>query len=194
MAAFTPPSPPMKNILQNTGNVSVAGVTLPDGTITVGGRDILGQIGEVTSTGVEFEMFADITPDWVLTAAYAYNDARITETNGTGQGFRNEVGDRFANAPEHQFGFWTRYQVPSINTAFAFGGDFVGERLSLSGQTVKAYTTFDASVIWETDDYNVLLRVDNLLDEEYAESGFLSRTGHFPGDPRSVFLEFSKIW
>ena len=183
-----------ENILQNTGAISEAGVTLPDGSISVGGRDILGQIGEVTSTGVEFEMFADITPDWVLTAAYAYNDARITETNGTGQGFSNEVGDRFANAPEHQFGFWTRYQVPAINTAFAFGGDFVGERLSLSGQTVKAYTTFDASVIWETEDYNVLLRVDNLFDEEYAESGFLSRTGHFPGDPRSVFIEFSRTW
>lgn len=183
-----------ENILQNTGAVSAAGITLPDGSVSVGGRDILGQIGEVTSTGVEFEMFADITPDWVLTAAYAYNDARITETNGTGQGFSNEVGDRFANAPEHQFGFWTRYQVPAINTAFAFGGDYVGDRLSLSGQTVKAYTTFDASIIWETEDYNVLLRVDNLFDEEYAESGFLSRTGHFPGDPRSVFVEFSKTW
>ena len=192
--AFTLYEVIQENILQSTDQVSVAGEVLADGSIALGGRDILAQLGEVTSSGVEFEMFADITPDWVLTAAYAYNDARITETNGTGQGFINEVGDRFANAPEHQFGFWTRYQVPSINTAFAFGGDYVGERLSLSGQTVQEYTTFDASIIWETDDYNILLRVDNLFDEEYAESGFLERTGHFPGDPRSVFLEFSRTW
>lgn len=156
------------------------------------GRDILAPVGEVTSTGVEFETFFDVTDDWVITAAYAYNDARITSVDTSGIG--NAVGDRFANAPEHAFGFWTRYQVPMINTAFAFGGDYVGERVSFNDQKVQDYITFDASIIWETDNYNILLRVDNLFDEEYAESGFLERTGHFPGDPRSVFLEFSRTW
>ncbi|MEL7041574.1 MAG: TonB-dependent receptor [Pseudomonadota bacterium] len=177
------------NIIQDTGN-AIDPVNDPFGLT------LLAPVGEVTSDGLEIEFFADLTPNWVLTAAYAYNDTRITEVLNTGgnRGFTNSVGDRFANAPENTFGFWTRYQVPAINTAFAFGGDHVGERLSLSGQTVKAYTTFDASVIWETDEYNVLLRVDNLLDEEYAESGFLSRTGHFPGDPRSLFVEVSRTW
>ncbi len=161
--------------------------------VEIGGFTQFGQLGEVTSTGVELELIADITSDWVLLASYAYNDARITEDNGTG-GFRNSVGDKFANAPENQFGFWTRYQVPAINTAFAIGGDYVDERLSLSGQTVKDYFTVDASVIWEKEPFEVLLRVDNLFDEEYAESGFLSRTGHFPGDPRSIFVEFSREW
>jgi iron complex outermembrane receptor protein len=39
-----------------------------------------------------------------------------------------------------------------------------------------------------------LLRVDNLFDETYAASGFIDRTGHFPGEPRSVFLEVSREW
>ncbi|MEM9839325.1 MAG: TonB-dependent receptor [Pseudomonadota bacterium] len=176
------------NILQTTGEVSETG------------RDILAALGEVTSTGFEVEFIADITPDWVVTASYAYNDARITEVtddedaSGGNRGFTNSVGDRFANAPENAFGFWTRYQVPAINTAFAIGGDYVGERLSLSGQTVQDYFIMDASIIWEREGYNVLFRVDNLLDETYAESGFIERTGHFPGDPRGAFIEISRKW
>ncbi|MEM8817220.1 MAG: TonB-dependent receptor [Pseudomonadota bacterium] len=149
--------------------------------------------GEVTSKGFEVDVATDLTPNWVLTASYGYNDARITEDNGGG-GIRNNVGDRFANAPRHQFGFWTRYQIPAINTALALGGDYVDDRLSLSGQTVKSYTVYDASVIWEPGPVDVLLRVENLFDKTYAESGFLERTGHFPGDPRTVFVEVSREW
>lgn len=36
--------------------------------------------GEITSKGFEFDLAADITADWVLTVAYAYNDTRITKT------------------------------------------------------------------------------------------------------------------
>ncbi len=149
--------------------------------------------GEVTSQGFEFDISADITPDWVLTASYGYNNAKITEDADTST-IRNSFGDRFANAPEHQFGFWTRYQVSAMNTAFAFGGDYVSERINLNGRDVPSFTIFDASIIWEPGPVDVLLRIDNVFDETYAASGFLTRTGHFPGDPRSVFVEISKAW
>lgn len=148
-------------------------------------------VGEVTSRGFEADVAVDLTPNWVLTAAYAYNDARITRDNGTG-GFSNAVGERFANAPQNQFGFWTRYQLPALRLAFALGGEYVDVQRSLSGQVVQPFTVFDASIIWEPAPYKVLLRVDNLADEEYAVSGFIARTGHFPGEPRSVFLEVSR--
>ena len=152
------------------------------------GVDDFVAFGEVTSKGIEFDLAADITPDWVLTVAYAYNDTRITGDNGTG-GFTNSVGDRFANAPEHQLGFWTRYQIPKIGLAAAFGGDYVSEQVSLSGQRVQPYMIFDASLIYEIGPIRALLRVDNLFDKTYAVSGFIDRTGHFPGEPRSIFLE-----
>ncbi|MEM9015290.1 MAG: TonB-dependent siderophore receptor [Pseudomonadota bacterium] len=173
------------NLLQNSGED-------PGGD----GFDDLVAFGEVTSRGVEFEVAADVTPDWVVTAAYAYNDAKVTEETGAAgtDRIRNRVGDRFANAPEHQFGFWTRYQVPAIKTAFAFGGDYVSDQFSLNGQTVQSYFVFDASIIWSPGPVEVLLRIDNLFDETYAVSGFLERTGHFPGDPRSIFVEISKDW
>jgi iron complex outermembrane receptor protein len=144
--------------------------------------------GEVTSKGVDVDFAADITDDWVATLAYGYNDTKITETNGGG-GFANSVGDRFANAPHHQFGFWTRYQLP-VGVAFALGGDYVSKRRSLSNQIVKPYFIFDASVTLARGPWDVLIRVDNLFDKTYAASGFIDRAGHFPGEPRSVFVEF----
>jgi iron complex outermembrane receptor protein len=154
----------------------------------VNGRDQLGPIGEVTSKGFETDVAIDITPNWVLTANYAYNDVRITAT-APGRTLSNAVGDRFANAPEHQAGLWTRYQVAAIKTAFAIGGEYVSERLSIDGQKVKPYVVLDASIIRDFGPVRALLRIDNLLDEEYAASGFITRSGHFSGEPRSVFLE-----
>jgi len=162
--------------------------TDPRGDTGNDGVDDLVSLGEITSKGFEFDIAADITPDWVVTLAYGYNDTRITGDNGGG-GFSNAIGDRFANAPEHQLGFWTRYQFPAQGLAVAVGGDYVSDRISISGQPVNDYIVFDASLIYETGPFRALLRADNLLDKTYAASGFVDRTGHFPGAPRSVFLE-----
>jgi iron complex outermembrane recepter protein len=165
----------------------------PRGDVGGDGIDDLVSVGEVTSKGVEFDIAADVTPNWVLITSYGYNDARITADSGTG-GITNSVGDRFANAPEHQLGFWTRYQIPAAGLAFALGGDHVSSRRSLSNQRVKPYTVFDASIIYETGPWRALVRVDNIFDKTYAVSGFTLGTGHFPGEPRSLFLEVTRRW
>ena len=165
----------------------------PRGDVDGDGVDDLVAFGEVTSKGVELDLAADLTNNWVLTGSYAYNDTRITKTNGATV-ITNSVGDRFANAPEHKAGFWTRYQFPKLGLALALGGDYVDVRTSISGQKVRPYTVFDASVIYRIGPWSTLLRVDNLFDETYAASGFIDRTGHFPGEPRSVFLEVSREW
>ncbi len=165
----------------------------PRGDVGGDGVDDFIAFGEVTSEGFEFDVTADITPNWVGTVSYAYNDTRITADNGSG-GFSVSVGDRFANAPEHTLGFWTRYQFPELNTAIAFGGDYVDVRQSISGQKVRPYLVFDASLIYETDAWRAVLRADNLFDATYAASGFIDRTGHFPGAPRSIFLELTRRW
>ncbi|TNE60930.1 MAG: TonB-dependent receptor [Alphaproteobacteria bacterium] len=162
--------------------------TDPNGNAT-DGVDDLTPIGEVTAKGFEVEISADLTRDWVLTANYGYNDTRITGTV-EGQSLTNAVGDRFANAPKHQAGLWTRYQLPGIGTTVAVGAEYVSKRLSIDGQTVKAYTIFDTSLIQPiNDNISVLLRIDNLFDKEYAASGFIERDGHFPGEPRTAFVE-----
>lgn len=154
----------------------------------VNGRNQLAPIGEVTSKGFEFDLSADVTPDWVLTFNYGYNDTKVTDTV-PGQAITNAVGNRFVNAPKHKLGFWTRYQVEAIDAAFGFGGEYVSERVGFDRERVKPYTVFDASIIKEFDFGQVMLRVDNLFDKTYAASGFGLRNGSFPGEPRTWFVE-----
>ena len=147
--------------------------------------------GEVTSKGVDVDIAADITDNWVLTLTYAYNDTKVTKsTTAANGGITNVVaGGRFANAPKNKLGFWTRYQIPKTGLAFAFGGDYVSKRISLSNQPVNPYFVFDGSVTWTRGPWDVRLRVDNIFDKTYAASGFNDRGGHFPGEPRSAFVE-----
>lgn len=165
----------------------------PRGDVGNDGVNDLVAFGEITSKGLELDLTADVTPDWVLTASYAYNDTKITADNGR-TSLTNSVGDRFANAPEHTVGFWTRYQFPDLGLALALGGDYVDVRRSLSNQKVRPYLVLDASIIYTRGPWRALVRIDNLTDEVYAASGFIDRTGHFPGAPRSVFLELSRQW
>ncbi|WP_242414797.1 TonB-dependent siderophore receptor [Sphingomonas panni] len=154
----------------------------------VNGVDPLSPIGEVTSKGFEVDLTTDITPRWVLLVNYGYNDTRVTDTVA-GQAVTDAIGSRFANAPAHKVGFWTRYQLESIGTAFALGGEAVSSRISRSGQAVRPYAIFDASITKSLGFAELMLRVDNLFDKVYAASGFTRQTGHFPGEPRTVLAE-----
>jgi iron complex outermembrane receptor protein len=154
----------------------------------VNGQDQLRPIGAVTSKGFEVDLATDLTPDWVLLVNYGYNDTRITGSVA-GQAITNAVGDRFANAPRHKLGFWSRYQIAPIGVAVALGGETVSKRISLSGQAVRPYTIFDASITKSLGFAELLLRVDNLFDKVYAASGFSAQSGHFPGEPRTFLAE-----
>lgn len=163
----------------------------PRGDVGGDGIDDSIAAGEVVSKGFEFDLAADITRNWVLTLNYAHNNIRIVDGFlGTGD-LGDNIGDRLANAPKNTLGFWSRYQFPEIGLAAAFGGDYVSKRLSPDGQTVKPYIIFDASLIYESGPWRGLLRVDNLFNKEYATAGFRVHTGHYPGRPRTAFLEVS---
>lgn len=166
-----------RNLLQSTG-------ADPEGDGVI--NNVM--FGEVRSRGVDVDLAADLTKDWVLTLNYAYNDTIITKDNGR-TAITNAVGRRFVNAPKHKLGFWSRYQFPEIGLAFALGGDYVSRRISFDNQQVKPYLVFDGSVTYTTGPWELRLRGDNLFDKEYAASGFSKSSGHFPGEPRTVFLE-----
>lgn len=154
------------------------------------GVDDLEALGLVRSDGFELDLLADLSERWVLNLAYGYNDARVVRGNPASAGNNAGAGStRFANAPRHKFGFWTRYELPAIKSAIAFGGDYVGERVSLDGQPVKSYAIYDIS--WQTTlgNWSLQANVKNLFDKVYAASGFIERTGHFPGEPRRIYLQ-----
>lgn len=161
----------------------------PRGDVNGDGVNDMIAFGEVRSKGMDVDLAADITDNWVLTLTYAYNDTRITRDNGRTPPTNSVPGGRFANAPKNKLGFWTRYQLPSTGLAFALGGDYVSERVSLSNQTVRPYFVFDGSISWTRGPWEARLRVDNIFDKTYAASGFIDRNGHFPSEPRSAFVE-----
>lgn len=166
-----------KNLLQSTG-------ADPEGDGVTNNV----QFGEVRSRGVDVDLAVDVTPDWVVTANYGYNDTVITKDNGRTP-IINAVGRRFVNAPKHKLGFWTRYQFPTPGLAVAVGGDYVSERFGFDGQVVKPYFVFDGSVTWTRGPWELRARVDNIFDKTYAASGFSRSSGHFPGEPRTAFVE-----
>ncbi|WP_338133840.1 TonB-dependent siderophore receptor [Stenotrophomonas indicatrix] len=162
------------NIVQATGEV-------------INGVNQLAALGLVRSTGMELDLLADVTERWVLNLTYAYNDARVKDAGPNG--ITNASGDRFANAPRNKLGLWTRYDLPAIRSAIGFGADYVDERVSLDGQRVKPYAVFDVS--WKTTwkQWQFQANVKNLFDKVYAASGFIERNGHFPGEPRRVYVQ-----
>ncbi len=165
-------------------------VANPDPGAGVDGIPNLLQIGEVTSRGFEIDFVGDFSELWTFQANYAYNDARITGGGPGNVGF--SVGDRFANAPRHELGFWTRHEIPFLNSAIAGGIEYVSERFSIDGQRVQPYTVADLSWITVLDPWKFQVNLRNLFDEVYAASGFIERTGHFPGEPRTLVVQVSR--
>ena len=143
----------------------------------------------VESRGLEITLEGDLTPDWTFTANYAYNNIEAENPvegervyNGTGNAVDGSV--IFANAPEHQAGFWTRYDLKGINSAFSFGAEYVGERYTTIEQRIKPWVVFDTGwITYLKNGMEIQVNIKNLFDEVYAVSGF-NIDGHFPGAPR----------
>jgi len=159
----------------------------PDENAGDNGVPELLNVGEVESNGFESTLVGDINDNITITANYAYNDTIVIK-GVTGDTITNSFGDgsKFTNAPRHQAGLWTRYAINSIDSSIAFGINYVSKQYSLDGQTVKPFTVFDMSWTTQWNDLLLSINIDNLLDKEYAVSGFSKRNGHFPGSPRSV--------
>ncbi|VEF26503.1 Fe(III)-pyochelin receptor [Shewanella baltica] len=148
-------------------------------------------IGEVRSQGVEWTLVGDLTDNLTVTANYAYNETETIKGVTNGSLTNTFDSKHFANAPRHQAGIWTRYDINALDSAIAFGMDYVGEQFSLDGQIVKPHTIFDMSWTTQWDQTQVRLNLKNIFDKEYAVSGFSERNGHFPGEPRNITLELS---
>lgn len=163
------------NILQASTELSDTGI------------DQMETLGEVESRGFELEIVGDITEHLVVTASYAYNDTRINEQS---EDFSAQAdgSDKFANAPQNTAGIWSRYEFPQLHSSIAAGLDYVDEQVSLSGYKVQPYTVYNMAWKTEYKQWIWQVSVKNVFDKEYASSGFITRTGHFPGEPRRVYL------
>ena len=151
-------------------------------------------LGEVESRGIELDFTGDLTKNWVLMVTYSYNETEVTKSlpnNGSfsGGGFGVPTRGQFVNAPRNMAGVWTRYDFPGIKSSIAGGLYHVDDRVNFDLGKVPAYTIYDMS--WQTDwrNLNFQLNVKNLLDKQYAVSGWSG--GNFPGEPRTFVFQVS---
>ena len=146
--------------------------------------------GKVRSQGFETEVRGRLTPNWQLTAGYAYTTTKylVGTTAQVGQTF-----DTFT--PKHNVNLWVMYAVPaSILPGLEVGAGLrsLSRFYSQSGAIrVRApgYTVASLSVGYRIHrNLKLALNVDNLFDKVYWEKVSYPGRQNFYGAPRSVNL------
>ncbi|WP_129141726.1 TonB-dependent siderophore receptor [Modicisalibacter coralii] len=150
------------------------------------------QLGEVRSRGIELEAKTAIGPNANLVAAYAYTDARTTESSPATPDLE---GKRTANTPYNQLSLWSDYRLASFGLPglkVGAGARYVGSTLGtwIDGE-VPSFTLYDAMVSYETGHWTYALNATNLTDENYIES---CTYGCFYGEPRNITATLGYHW
>lgn len=134
------------------------------------------------SRGVELSAAGQITAQWSVIAAYAYQEAEIK----TRQSTTILAGNRIANVPEQSASVWTRYDVtPQFGAGL--GVIYQGARFTAADnvQEMPDYTRVDAALFYAVNDrIDLQLNVENLLDADYFATAH-SNNNITPGGPRA---------
>lgn len=150
------------------------------------------QIGEVASRGFEFEAVASLTSNLNLTAAYAYNDARVTRSND------GDAGKRPVTTPPHLASVWADYTIrDGALNGLGFGGGirYVSASAGDWANTFNApaYTVVDAMARYDIDNWRFSVNVSNLFDNQYV-TGCFSLGQCSVGRVRTVIGTVSYRW
>lgn len=148
-----------------------------------GQPDLLREV-DIESKGVELDVKGQITADWYVTLAYAYNEVPIKASTRP-----KEVGRQSFGAPKQQGSFWTKYSFSSgvlRGIGAGVGGNFVTERfMSLNvNQTLPAYQLLNAAVYYRIDKFQIQFNLNNVLNKTHWVGGY-DYLRLFPGAPRN---------
>lgn len=152
------------------------------------GVNVSALVGAERSRGGEFEIDAQVTPDFKLIGGYAFIKADVDDDINAAL-----VGLRLANSPKHSASIFGRYDIPEgplEGLGFSLGVNYksarfgtvpaVGTRLVL-----PAYTVVDAGIYYQTGPLSFSFQLKNLLDKKYYESAS-SAVRINPGAPASA--------
>lgn len=153
----------------------------------IAGSDLMQQIGEEESKGVEVDINGRILPNWSLSASYAFNESQVTQ-DADG----NPINKQNPNTPKHQGNLWTRYNVEHgafEGFGIGLGSNFVTQRnLSLSDeQTIPGYVLMDGALYYKVNAFTLQLNVNNLTNKTHWVGGY-DYLRLFPGTPRNWLL------
>ncbi|MFN5348551.1 MAG: TonB-dependent receptor [Polaromonas sp.] len=149
------------------------------------------QIGQQSSTGVEFALAMEPIRGWSFDANLAVLKARFDNFNElAGATLVSRSGNKPVNVPEVTANLWTSYRFAPQWQA-GLGLQYVGERAANNANTltIPSYATVDALLRYEVSrNLNLALSVSNLTNRDYALSAPNGGTQWLLGAPRSVML------
>ncbi|SKC86005.1 TonB-dependent receptor [Ohtaekwangia koreensis] len=149
--------------------------------------DLLRQVGEEKSQGIEFDIVGHILPHWSILTTYSHNKAVITESP-----VAEEIDRQKPNAPANTASIWTRYSIPHGQLAglgFGLGSNFVDKRiLSINAnQTAPSYVLVDAALYYTVNKVRVQFNFNNIFDKTHWVGGY-DYLRIFPGKPRNFLV------
>lgn len=120
--------------------------------------------GEQRSKGLELAATGQITPDWQVSAGFAWQDAEIRTTTTAAP-----AGRKAPLVPRTQASLWTRYD---INDRIGLGLGIVHQASSFASVsnavTLPAYTRVDtAAFVRVTDTIDAQVNIENLFNTGY---------------------------
>lgn len=172
------------NITASVYNLELNGTLYPANVANQ--PDLLVQVGQEVSKGVEFDVIGQLATNWSLVVNYAYNEATITQARTAADA---QIGRQKPNAPRHQGNFWTKYVIgngPLKGVGIGAGGNFVSQRFASlnTAQTLPAYGVFNAALYYQMKKFQIQMNVNNLTNKTHWVGGY-DYIRLFPGAPRN---------
>ena len=133
--------------------------------------------------GVELGVNGSVSRAWQVTAAYAFQDGKLTSTASA----TARKGATLAQLPRHTFSVWNRYE---INRSWAAGlGVIYRDAMFTSTDNTVSLPSFvrvDAAAFWSISTrLRAQVNVENLLDRSYYASAH-NNVNITPGAPANV--------
>ncbi|SFU18789.1 iron complex outermembrane recepter protein [Algoriphagus locisalis] len=155
--------------------------------------ELMLQLGEEQSRGVELNLSGNILPNWSIVAGYAFNDAKITQAD-----IEEVVGRQKPNAPKNSANFWTKYifENGSINgLGIGLGYNYVSDRFGSivsadQPDVFPAYGIVDAALYYKLEKVQFQVNANNLFNKTHWVGGY-DVLRAFPGSPRSIMTTVS---
>lgn len=145
-------------------------------------------VGEVRSSGVEFDIAGQVTSNISLIGSYTYDDAKITADS-----VASNLGKRWPGVPLSSSSLWAKYEnAPGELTGWFCGAGFylVGDRQGNATNTMQlpGYGRVDAMVGYRTAlngvRWTAQVNVQNLFDAVYFETSNGTYSAY--GAPRTI--------
>ncbi len=151
-----------------------------------GNPQLLRQIGQQQSSGIEVDVYGQILSNLSVTANFARGVARITESTIVG-----EVGKLLPNAPKTQGGLWAKYNFTSPGfkgLGVGLGANYVGDRNTSSFILVlPSYVVANGALYYTVDKFRISANLNNMFDKTHWLGGY-DYNRLFPGAPRNFMV------